>query len=90
MFLQGLWHGLKVVSVGLYWLLTLGIVWAGFVLMGTRSGWGWGNIAFALALFAARGYSARWLKDGVSYVAACGVIGVYFIVAAALTGWKPA
>ena len=37
MFLEGLWHALKVVSAGLYWLLFICLIWAGFALMGTAT-----------------------------------------------------
>jgi hypothetical protein len=88
MLIEGLWHALKVVSAGLYWLLFICLIWAGFALMGTSPQWGWGNLAFVLALFAAKGYAGRWLKGGASYVAGCGVIAVYLIFAAIATGWQ--
>lgn len=87
-FLQGIWHGVKVVSAGLYWLLFLCILWAGFALMGDAPQWGWGNLAFALAVFAARGYATRVMPVGASYVAGCAVIALYFVFAAVVTGWK--
>ncbi len=89
-FLNGVWHGLKVVCIALYWLLSFCLVWAGFALMGTAPRWGWANFAVVLVLFAARGFSRRYVSPGVGYVVSVGLIFIYFAVAATLTGYTGA
>ncbi len=88
MLLAGLWHALKVVSAGLYWLLTLCLVWAGFALMGQAAVWGWADIFVAVGLFVARGLiTPRFVSAGASYVAGFGAQIVYLLLAAVLTGY---
>ncbi|HVZ30225.1 MAG TPA: hypothetical protein VG839_07515 [Asticcacaulis sp.] len=86
--MRALWHTCKVVSAGLYWLLSVCFVWAGLVQLGNAPSWGWACLAFVLALFVGRGLLARRIGAGASYVAGCGAFAVFLIVAAVMTGYK--
>lgn len=89
MLLHGLWHATKVTGAGLFWLLTIGLVWAGLAMMGTDSHWGWIDIAVAIGLFAARGLIApRFVSAGASYVIGFAAQVVFLVIAAWLTGYK--
>lgn len=86
--LQGLWHALKVVSAAMFWLMTIGLIWAGLALMGSDSHWGWTDIAVAVGIFAGRGMIApRFVSAGVSYVIAFAAQTVFLVVAAMITGY---
>ncbi len=89
-FLSALWHTCKVVGAGLYWLLTVCFIWAGVAQLGTAPSWGWGCLAFVLALFVLRGLVARRIGGGASYVVGCGAFIVFLIVAAVTTGYGAA
>ncbi len=88
MFLAGLWHSLKVISIALYWLLSVCFIWAGFAQMGTSPSWGWACIACVLTLFVARGLTARRIDSGLSYVLACAGFGLFMALAWSLTGYR--
>ena len=85
-FLRGLWHGLKVLGVALYAILTLGLVWAGLAQLGSAPRWGWACLAVVLAVFAARGLiHNRGVEKGASYVIAAGLYLGFLFVAAIVT-----
>ena len=87
-FLQGLWHSLKVVCGAGYWLLTILLVWAGFAQLGTAPQWGWACFAVVLAVFAGRGMiSKRYVEPATSYIIACGAYAVFLIFAGIATGY---
>ncbi|MGA9658410.1 MAG: hypothetical protein WBQ60_04835 [Asticcacaulis sp.] len=89
-FLQGLWHSLKVVGVAVYWLLFIGLVWAGFAQLGSQPQWGWACFGMVLAVFAARGLIARRLvSPGASYVLGCAAFIAFFTAAWMITGYNP-
>ena len=89
MLLQGLWHALRVVSAAMFWLMTIGLVWAGLALMGSDSHWGWADIAVAAGLFAARGLiTPRFVSPRASYVIGFAAQVVFLVIAAVLTGYK--
>jgi hypothetical protein len=85
--LRALWHTAKVVGGALYWLLSVCFVWAGLAQLGTAPSWGWGCLAFVLALFVARGFAAKRIGVGPSNVAGCGAFIVFLIFAAVTTGY---
>ena len=89
MFLNALWHALKVVSAGLFWLLEICLIWAGFALMGSHSQWGDADLFVAIGLFVARGLiTPRFVPAGASYVIAFAGQLVYFAIAIVLTGYS--
>ncbi len=91
MFLNALWHALKVVSAGLFWLLEIGLVWAGFALMASKHEWGLGNLMVAIALFVGRGLiTPRFVSGGASYVIAFAAQLIYFGIAIVVTGYTGA
>lgn len=82
-FLRGLWHGLKVLGAALYALLTLGLVWAGLVQLGSAPRWGWTCLAVVLFVFAARGLIVnRGVDKGAGYVIAAGLYLAFLFAAA--------
>lgn len=71
MFLQALWHMLKVISVAGYWLLSIGLVWGGIAALGAQPALGWALIILVAGLFAVRIYvSGRFIPGGTAYVMA--------------------
>ncbi len=83
-FLQALWHSVKIVTTAGYWLLTLLFVWAGLAQLTSR--WGWACFACVLAIFAARGLIARRITGpDVANVLACAAYGLFLAVAGMLT-----
>jgi hypothetical protein len=89
-FLNALWHTAKVVGAGLYWLLTVCFVWGGLAQLGTAPSWGWGCLAFVLAMFVVRGLAAKRIGVGPSYVAGCGAYVVFLIFALLTAGYAAA
>ncbi len=91
MFFTALWHALKVVSAGLFWLIEIGLIWAGFALMGGQSQWGGADLFVAIGLFVARGLiTPRFVPGGASYVIVFAAQLVYFGIAIVLTGYSGA
>lgn len=86
-FLQAMWHSLKVLSAALYWLLLVCLVWAGLAQMGTAPRWGWACLGVVLAVFAGRGLLLRRFSSGVRDVAGCAAFFVFMAVAWIATGY---
>ncbi len=79
-FLKGLWHGLKVVATGGYWLLSVYFIWAALILLGQKMQAGLALLVMVAGLFAARIGLSRVLKlPGVGYVAAFAVYTAVFV-----------
>jgi hypothetical protein len=87
-FLQAMWHSLKVLAAGLYWLLFVCLIWAGLAQLGAEPHWGWACLAVVLGVFAARGLLLRKYSSGVRDVAGCGAFFVFMAVAWIVTGYK--
>ncbi len=88
MLVQGVWHALRVVSAAMFWLMTIGLVWAGLAMMGSDSHWGWADLAVATGIFAARGLiSPRFVPVGASYVIGFAAQLIFLMIAALLTGY---
>lgn len=88
-FLQAMWHSVKVISVALYWLLMVCFVWAGFAQLGSEPRWAWGCFACVLGVFAGRGLliNRRLVSPAQGYVLGCGVFLVFMLVAGYVTGY---
>ncbi len=78
-FLNGLWHGLKVISTGLYWLGTLYFVWAAFIAMRQSQALGWAMLLMVAGVFVGRIYAGRVFKSpGAAYVGAAAIYAAAF------------
>ncbi|WP_155847592.1 hypothetical protein [Asticcacaulis benevestitus] len=81
LWLQGLWHSAKVVSAGLYWLLSLAFLWGGFVQMGYPGMAGEVCIAFVICLFLLRFILVkRFVAASVFNVAATVVFFIFIAI----------
>jgi len=89
LFLAGLWHMIKVMSAAGYWLLSIGLLWAGFILMGSDPRWGWACFSCVLAVFALRGLVTRNMPKGGGNVLACLCFGLFLAVAAIVSHYDP-
>ena len=79
-FLKGLWHGVKVLSTGGYWLLSVYFVWAALILLGRNWPAALGLLVMVAGLFTARLGLGRVLKSpGAGYAIAFAVYCAVFV-----------
>jgi len=81
LFLQGLWHSAKVISAGLYWLLSLGFLWGGLMQWGKAPVIGQVCVGFVAGLFLLRiALVKRFVSAAVFNVAATVAFLVFIVV----------
>ncbi len=79
-FLRGLWHGVKVVATGGYWLLSVYFVWAALLLMGRKLQLGLALLLMVAGLFVARIGLGRVTKSpGLAYVITFAAYAAVFV-----------
>ena len=85
-FLQAMWHSARVIGASLYWLLSLGLVWAGFAQLGTAPVWGWACFGLVALATAARMIAApKFISHPAGYVLATGLYLAAMILALVIT-----
>ena len=85
-FLKGLWHGVKVLSIGGYWLMTVYFLWAALILLGTSWQAALALLLMVVAVFTLRIVAGRRLKSpGAAYAGAFAVYMIVFIAMYAQT-----
>ena len=90
LFLQGLWHSVRVVGASLYWLLTIGLHWAGFAQLVEAPVWGWFCLILATVASAACFLvSPRFMPRPAGYVLATAIYLVALTIAYAVVNPLP-
>ncbi|MFT4077365.1 MAG: hypothetical protein QM647_17695 [Asticcacaulis sp.] len=80
-FLRGLWHSAKVISAGLYWVLSLAFLWGGVVQLGRQPAAGQACIGFVVCLFLLRFVLVkRFISTGVFNVAATAAFLAFIVI----------
>ncbi len=86
-FLKGLWHGLKVMAIAGYWLMTIYFVWSALILLSRDWRPAVALLLMVAGLFPLRGVLARRMKSpGMGYVAAFAVYLAVFVIMYLHTG----